>query len=82
MTRKMLVGEFLCYYQLNDKILTGKVLAPVFRGVKKQKVAVETVLKTVVSEELELIKYKMEEEPYKATLYLDDVDFYLKAENK
>lgn len=80
MTRKMLVGEFLCYYQLDDKILTGEVMVPVFRGVKKQKVAVERVLKRIVSPELELIKYKMNGEPYKATLHLDDVDFYIEAE--
>lgn len=82
MTRKMLIGKFLCYYQLGDKILTERVLAPVFRGVKKQKEAVETVLKFSVSQELELIKYKMDEEPYKAALYLDDVSFYIEAEIK
>lgn len=79
MTRKMLIGTFICYYSQDEEVKKSTITAPVVRGVKKQKEVVETVLKTVMQSGLELIKYVPDSDPHVSTFYLDDATFYLNA---
>lgn len=79
MTRKMLIGTFICYYLRDEEMQKCTITAPIVRGVKRQKEVVETTLKAVMQSGLELIKYVPDSVPYVSTFYLDDATFYLNA---
>lgn len=79
MTRKMLIGTFICYYLRDEEMQKRTITAPIVRGVKRQKEVVETTLKAVMQSDFELIKYVPDSEPHASTFYLDDATFYLNA---
>lgn len=77
MTRKMLIGTFICYYLQDEEMQKGTITAPIVRGVKRQKEVVETTLNHAMQSDVELIKFVLDGEPHASTFYLDDVTFYL-----